>query len=317
MVLLKDGSYIDDPRLDRIYEEDWRSLNHLITAVLPADTRTPVSQTWELWFYFDQGQEGACVGFGFGHELVASPVAVAGVDNAYCREHIYWGTQRIDPWPGGAYPSADPWYEGTSVLSGAKYLTDEGFYTSYDWAITTRDAALGVGYAGPAVLGLNWYEGMYEPDANGFIHPSGVQVGGHCILAIGVVIVWKAGAVQYPWENVDLDKSYFILHNSWGQSWGQNGRCKLSLRDFDVLLQQHGEAVFPNRNTERLSINEVDMPTFSDIEGHTHEEAIEWAAGSGLVNGFADGTFRPNEPVTRGQLCTILKRFENLIVTSI
>jgi hypothetical protein len=84
-----------------------------------------------------------------------------------------------------------------------------------------------------------------------------------------------------------------------------------------VLLQQYGEAVFPNRNTERLSINEVDMPTFSDIEGHTHEEAIEWAAGSGLVNGFADGTFRPNEPVTRGQLCTILKRFENLIVTSI
>lgn len=40
---------------------------------------------------------------------------------------------------------------------------------------------------------------------------------------------------------------------------------------------------------------------FSDVEGTTHEDAILWAVGRGVVRGYSDGTFRPNEPLTRGQ----------------
>lgn len=47
---------------------------------------------------------------------------------------------------------------------------------------------------------------------------------------------------------------------------------------------------------------------FSDIDGHTHQEAIEWAARNGLIKG-KDGKAEPNEPVTRGQLMTILKQY--------
>lgn len=49
---------------------------------------------------------------------------------------------------------------------------------------------------------------------------------------------------------------------------------------------------------------------FNDIQDNTHREAIEWAAGQGLIKGYDDGTFRPNEPITRGQLASILKRYE-------
>jgi hypothetical protein len=48
---------------------------------------------------------------------------------------------------------------------------------------------------------------------------------------------------------------------------------------------------------------------YSDVPAdHTHREGIERAAELGLVQGFPDGTFRPEQPVTRGQLATILMR---------
>ena len=44
---------------------------------------------------------------------------------------------------------------------------------------------------------------------------------------------------------------------------------------------------------------------FTDIEGHWAKEYIEEAAKDGIVNGFQDGTFRPDEPLTRAQFCKI------------
>ena len=50
--------------------------------------------------------------------------------------------------------------------------------------------------------------------------------------------------------------------------------------------------------------------TFSDVvPGAWCEAAIGWAAGHGVVTGYSDGRFRPNDPVTREQLVTILYRY--------
>jgi hypothetical protein len=46
---------------------------------------------------------------------------------------------------------------------------------------------------------------------------------------------------------------------------------------------------------------------FSDVpEGHTFYAAIRCLACQGMVSGYSDGTFRPNSPVTRGQLAKIV-----------
>jgi hypothetical protein len=45
---------------------------------------------------------------------------------------------------------------------------------------------------------------------------------------------------------------------------------------------------------------------FVDDRGSPHERPIDCAAHHGLVRGFADGTFRPGEPVRRGQFATVL-----------
>ena len=56
------------------------------------------------------------------------------------------------------------------------------------------------------------------------------------------------------------------------------------------------------------------VTTFTDIGGTTHEKSIIWAVDNGITIGYADGTFRPNNPTTRGQMTTFLNRFYNNLV---
>ncbi len=45
---------------------------------------------------------------------------------------------------------------------------------------------------------------------------------------------------------------------------------------------------------------------FYDTRGHWASAYIDALAGAGVINGFPDGTFRPNQPVTRAQFATIV-----------
>ena len=48
-----------------------------------------------------------------------------------------------------------------------------------------------------------------------------------------------------------------------------------------------------------------------DISGHWAEKEIRWAIEKGLLNGYSDGTMKPDKPVTRAELAVILKRLED------
>ncbi|WP_231506418.1 OmpL47-type beta-barrel domain-containing protein [Paenibacillus sp. UNC451MF] len=45
---------------------------------------------------------------------------------------------------------------------------------------------------------------------------------------------------------------------------------------------------------------------FADMQGHWAEREVTEASGCGIVSGFEDGTFRPDEPVTRAQFVVML-----------
>jgi len=47
-------------------------------------------------------------------------------------------------------------------------------------------------------------------------------------------------------------------------------------------------------------------PTFPDISNHWAQDSIIKLAGQGIVTGYPDGAFRPDSPVTRAELVTIL-----------
>ena len=74
----------------------------------------------------------------------------------------------------------------------------------------------------------------------------------------------------------------------------------------------------PGRNITRgqmatMLANALDLPkagdgdpTFSDIEGHAHAANIRAVAAAGIAQGFSDGRYKPNAPVSRGQMATFL-----------
>lgn len=229
--------------LDRKFELDWRSLDYPVLSQVP--TYRPRSYSWRIEDWFDQRAEGACVGFAFTHELAARPQTVLGLSDEWARQ-VYFRAQRIDEWEGEGY-------SGTSVLAGAKICQEDGFYSSYYWGTTIEEIVLGLGYFGPCVFGLDWFEGMFETDAQGFIHPIGRLGGGHAIVGTAVKIVFKPTLTfwrQRTWADVDLTKSYITLRNSWGRSWGQDGNCKLSLAALDFLLKRNGDCCFPKRTSK-------------------------------------------------------------------
>lgn len=48
----------------------------------------------------------------------------------------------------------------------------------------------------------------------------------------------------------------------------------------------------------------------ADYAGHWAEEAIRRCMERGLMNGYPDGSFQPDKPVTRAELATVLDRLE-------
>ena len=211
MILLQDGTYSEDNRLTRTIRFDEKSREHPVRPeIVNTEER---SHTWRCPVYLDQGTEGACTGFGLAHALSAEPVQTPGLNDAFAHG-LYWEAQKM--------------YEGSSVLAALDVGKKMGWYDGYVWAFGFRDLLLGVSNFGPAVIGINWYEGMLEPDAGDMIYARGKIIGGHCTLVNGV----------------NLQLQAFRIHNSWGKEWGLDGGCWISFFDMYHLLQAEGEAAF-------------------------------------------------------------------------
>lgn len=217
---------------------DEKSKEFPIRAAISAPPKRK-NKLWRVGPILDQGREGACVGFGWTAEALSTPTAVDLTrvkkntvynPNLFAKQ-LYNSAKVIDEWPGEDY-------SGTSVLAGAKAMRNLGLLKEYRWAFNITDVIDAVLVKGPVVLGIYWYEGMYDAP-NGILKVSGEIVGGHCLTVVGYRIAKDAK------QNVDS----LILQNSWGPDWGINGLAEISVTDLDALLKNDGEACVPSKRS--------------------------------------------------------------------
>jgi hypothetical protein len=216
---------------------DERSRNFPVREVIrPVPLR---NKLWRVGPILDQGQEGACVGFGWAAEAFATPTAVrldrvkAAVprDDQAFAQFTYQTAKKLDEYPGENY-------DGSSVLAGAKAMQQFGLLKEYRWAFSIQDVIDSIITKGPVVLGINWYDGMYEAPS-GKLNVSGPLAGGHCIAAVGFTVAS---------ERFD-GASTITLQNSWGPDWGAHGLAEIQTSQLANLLRQDGEACVPVRRS--------------------------------------------------------------------
>lgn len=192
-------------------------------------TTVPAGVTQRTWFtrdVFDQGYSSECVAYAGVGWLVAGPVRNIKEPPGF--RELYLDCQRNDEWPG-----EEPTYEGTSVRSLMRVLRRRGYMSEYRWAWSLEPIVNHVLATSPTVWGTNWYSGMMEIDADGFLSAKGELVGGHAYLVIGAN---RSKACP------DGSKGAIRIINSWSRNWGDKGRAWLSFNDAAKLLAEDGEA---------------------------------------------------------------------------
>jgi hypothetical protein len=197
-------------RLDRLVEFDDRSRLYPVRSLMRpvgATSKVRKKRLWTPGVLLDQGQDGACVGFGWSAEAAATPVKAA-VDNNF-GFNWYHEAQKRDPWK-------DTPHEGSTVLAGAKAGVELGILRSYHWCFSIDDVIDSICFHSPVVVGTIWLNSMFDVDENGFIvvdFASG-EAGGHCYCLYG----WcPANHPDNPLPNKEED--VFVMRQSWG-AWG-------------------------------------------------------------------------------------------------
>lgn len=182
----------------------------------PAPTPTDHAPSWELTVQLDQGDTPHCVGFGWAGWVDATPVP--GIYQNADAHALYYECKVID-----GEPRAET---GSTVRSGALAVRARGRLAAFAFARNTAEIDDWVNNHGSVVVGTNWTEDMFHPDADGYVRPTGAVAGGHCYLLLDVL---------------DSEDAY-LFQNSWGSAWGNSGRFKIKRSDFAGLLDTDGEA---------------------------------------------------------------------------
>jgi hypothetical protein len=174
----------------------------------------------------DQLKLGSCTGNSGAQTLNSEPIHVPGEDvhdEDYAVE-LYSEATRVDPWA-GSYPPDDT---GSSGLAVGKVLVARGDIDRYEWGFGIDDT-LRLATLDTISIGSEWTEGMFDPDRNGFIRPTGATVGGH----------------QWTLRGIDWREEWGLILNSWGLDWGgwvedgllvYPGHAKIRFEDLEELV---------------------------------------------------------------------------------
>lgn len=113
----------------------------------------------------------------------------------------------------------------------------------------------------------------------------------------------KLTALQMFIHNLKIGD--IVQHNVWS---GKN--CPQDLRANNGA---GWKKFLENVTKERKALDPLpeEKPPVDDLKGHWAEDAMREAIKDGVLGGFPDGSFRPDEPLTRAQYATIRLREKN------
>ena len=134
------------------------------------------------------------------------------------------------------------------------------------------------------------YDAAFTPAENGCVFTGGTPEDAGEIMADVNGAAWYAGAVYYALETGLMEPAAELAFDPAGDAT----RADLIY----ALWKMAGSPV----------VNYLMM--YSDVgQEEWHAEAVRWASAMGIAKGYPDGTFRPEEAMTRQEMATFLYRY--------
>jgi len=175
----------------------------------------------------------------------------------------------------GTYPPTDT---GSTGIGVAKAAMQMGLISGYTHTFSFDDTLKALSTQ-PVIIGVNWYNGFFEPDADGIIS-----------IAANDTI---AGGHEFVLDEIDVERQLVGATNSWGESWGLNGRFYIPFALLKRLLNEDGDVtVFTPINQPAPiptpvppspgPVNPVPVPTDAD--------AVLWNSVSSWAHGRHTGS---------------------------
>lgn len=161
---------------------------------------------------------------------------------------------------------------------------------TYARAVTVDELKAAIYHTGPCVLAIPIYDSFYRPQA-GVVPP----------VAPGETLRGYHAMMVYGWT-----PTHWRVQNSWGDAWGDGGRCLIPL-DYFTMDPNAPE----DKRMEAWTVVDSVLPTapFPDVPtDRWSAEAIRKCKDAGLMVGEPDGNFYPTRPVTREELAAVVAR---------
>lgn len=139
----------------------------------------------------------------------------------------------------------------------------------------------------PVMVICNIYDSFYNTNADGIVPTkSGALQGSHAMAIVG-------------WTKIS-GAEYFVVQNSWGEDWGDNGLCYIRTNN-NIITDMY---ILTDKDNVSISFTDVESNRWS-------KDSIDKCVKAGLITGFPDGTFRPTETISREQICTMFAKMLN------
>lgn len=152
-----------------------------------------------------------CGGYAAAAMLNAEPIK-----QSYDPKKIYSKAKTLDGFPENT--------DGTTLFAISEALTKLGLVSQTWFADTPQAVYNHLATTSPMLISSEWLEGMENTTPLGKVYAKGASYGGHCYLAYAV----------------DFGRKRIMFQNSWGTSWGQEGRFWMPFKEFEKLMKNTG-----------------------------------------------------------------------------
>jgi len=168
---------------------------------------------------------------------------------------------------------------------------------------------------------------------------SGALVGTYTTNAKGEITVPDLEKGEYYWLEVLPAEGYSVdsTHHAFTVSADKTTEISVTNKrtpvpqvftgdHYGYIVGYEDGMVHPERNISRAEVatiffrllddsvreaNSTRENSFSDVnDGHWFNHAVSTMSAMGIINGYEDGTFRPNAPITRAEFAAIAARFD-------